>query len=139
EEPPALRGRSTVIPRGGARPPPAERNRDGTWHRAAVPAFRWFHGVRRGLGTVFGAARPGGGFLHGPVFQLRSPLLRDVACTTTRSGYGHTLEGLVPPAGDRFHGGELRARASQHHRRSRSLHLMARPGARLQDGRAGDP
>ena len=47
--------------------------------------------------------------------------------------------GWTRAAGDRLHGRQHGADAAQYHGRGGSLHLLARPGDGLQDGRAEDP
>ena len=57
--------------RGGAGPSPADRARPGADRPADVPPRRRLHGLRRGLGTLFGAPRLRHRALQGSVFALR--------------------------------------------------------------------
>ena len=124
--------------RGGARPSPADRARAGAAGPAGVPQEHELHRVRRGLGALRGEPRRRDGLLPGSVLEVRPAHLRDVARRPPRRRHRPALDGLDAPAGDRLLRRERRQDRAGHHGRSRSLHRLAGPGARLQDGAAED-
>ena len=121
-----------------AGPPPPDRTEPGTHGPARVPARRRRDRLRRRLGTLFGVPGRRDGNLPRPVRTVRPALARDLARVPARDRYGHARDGLVARPCDGLPAGEQRARPDGNRVRSRPLHRLARPGARLQDRRTQD-
>ena len=78
------------------------------------------------------------GIYRDPVRAVRPALARDLARVPAGGRYGHARDGLVARAGDGLPAGKQCARPGGNRVRSRSLHRVARPGARVQDRRTQD-
>ena len=136
---PALRARGADVARIDPRPSPADRDRARARRAAAVSQARRLDGVRRGLGAVHGAPRRG----DGPVFvRSRSDgqaQLRRVARVAACRRYRLARSRLVARRGGGLHARAHGAHRHQHRERGRSLHRLARAGARVQVWPARDP
>jgi hypothetical protein len=108
-------------------------------HRSAlVPAQRRADRLRRGLGALFRAARRRNGALSNALRAVRPPELRDVAGVPPGRRHRHPLAALESGSGARLLHRKHRPIAQEHRGRARSLYLLARPGAWLQDRRTED-
>src|SRR5262249_7521805 len=76
---------------------------------------------------------------QGSLLEIRAAFLRNVARRAACCGHGHALDGLVARASDSILQGQHRKNGSGHYRRSRPLHSLARPGARVQNWPAENP
>ena len=139
-DPRAVRARSADLARVDPGPSPADRDRAGARRAARVPQARRLDRVRRGLGAVHRAARRRDGPLHRAIsIGSASCQLRRVARVAARRRYRHPRDGLDARAGGGVHARAHRAHRDQHLERGRSLHRLARPGARVQGRPARDP
>ena len=133
-----LRDPGADDPRGRPGPSPADRARAGTRLAAEVPPRLRGHRLRRGLGALQREPRRGNGPVRRPVRQVRPADLRDVARGPAGGGHRHAPQALDARPGDPVLQGERPEERARHRQRDRPLHLLARPGARLQDRRAED-
>jgi len=125
--------------RVGPRPSLPDRAQPGAGRPAELPPLLLSVRLRRGVGALLRVARHRGRLLHRPVQQLRPPHVRDVARLPPGRRHRRARQGVEPRADDRLPGLAHRAAAARGAHRDRPLHLLARPGRRLQDRRARDP
>ena len=128
---PALQPRGADAARGRARPSPADRARQGGQRTCrSSAATRYISAFGEGWGLYSEWLGLEVGFYTDPVQQLRPPDLRDVARRAARRRHRHARQGLDAPAVDRLPRGEHRAVDARVHDGDRSLHQLARTGAR---------
>jgi len=98
-----------------------------------LPPERIFHCLHGGLGPLLGAPGQRSRLLPGPLQLLRTPRSRHATRHPPGCGYRLPLQALDAPAGGRFLSRPLRHRRTNRAERNRSLHGVARTGARIQD------
>jgi hypothetical protein len=138
KEPAALRAAGADAARGGAGSPHAGCAVARARERAGIPAQFLSACVRRGLGALFRVPRRRDGRVPHALRALWPADLRDVARMPAGRGYRDACLRLDAAASSRLHDGEHRAFRARDPHGGRSLHCLARPGARVQDGRAQD-